>query len=159
LTVKVPAAAAATTQVAVAEFPEPERAVDPVLVQLGEPGPVSVQDTTPAGVAPLAGPVTVRVKVADPPRDGDAGLLRLIAGSAWATFWVTAAEDDAKLVVPEYVARIGWATAVLYAGGVQVATPEPLSAWEPHPVMVVPLSVNATVPLVTAEAPEVTVAV
>jgi hypothetical protein len=41
---------------------------------------------------------------------------------------------------------------------VQVETPDPLRVWVLQPAMVVPLSVKATVPVVTAEPPAVTVA-
>jgi hypothetical protein len=61
-------------------LPDPDRIDDPPLVHAGEPGPVTVHVMAPAGVGPLAGPVTVTVKVADPPRAGEEGLLTLIDG-------------------------------------------------------------------------------
>jgi hypothetical protein len=52
------------------------------------------------------------------------------------------------------------AVAYTLAATVHVVTPEPLGATDPQPETVVPLSVNATVPVVTAEPPTVsTVAV
>jgi hypothetical protein len=74
-------------QVAVAELPDPDNVVEPPLVQESAPdGPVTDQVMAPDGVAALAGPVTVAVNVAEPPRGGaDPGPATLIDGVAGAT--------------------------------------------------------------------------